>query len=61
MMDILFIFSRAGQLLNLRAEKVTELSVNTAVCRVASHWPEKRLVSWTSAECTLLTHIEDYS
>ncbi|XP_072026291.1 uncharacterized protein [Amphiura filiformis] len=48
---------RSGQLLNLRAEKVTEISVDEAVHHLVDNLPGAELIQWTSAESPLLTKI----
>ena len=53
------IIFRSGQLLNLRAEKVTEISVDEAVHHVVDNLPGAKLVDWTSAESTLLPENAD--
>ncbi|XP_072050208.1 uncharacterized protein [Amphiura filiformis] len=50
---------RSGQLLNLRAEKVTELTVDEAVHHMVNHMKGAKLASWTSAENTLLAGTKD--
>ena len=53
------IIFRSGQLLNLRAEKVTEISVDEAVHHMIDNMPGAKLIDWTSAESTLLPENAD--
>ncbi|XP_072026288.1 uncharacterized protein [Amphiura filiformis] len=50
---------RSGQLLNLRAEKVTELSVGEAVRHMVKNMTEAKIANWTSAENTLLSGMSE--
>ncbi|XP_072051335.1 uncharacterized protein [Amphiura filiformis] len=50
---------RSGQLLNLRSEKVTELSVDDAVHHMVNNMTGAKLAYWTSAENTLLAGTKD--
>ena len=43
----------------MRAEKVTEMSVNEAVHDMVGNLPGAKLVDWTSAESTLLPENAD--
>ncbi|XP_072015309.1 uncharacterized protein [Amphiura filiformis] len=50
---------RSGQLLNLRAEKVTELSVDEAVQHMVNSITETKITNWISAENTLLSGMSE--
>ncbi|XP_072026289.1 uncharacterized protein [Amphiura filiformis] len=50
---------RSGQLLNLRAEKVTELSVDEAVQHMVNSMKEAKTANWISAENTLLSGMSE--
>ena len=52
------LFTRSGQLLNLRAEKVTEVSVAEAVHILVNNLSGPSLVHWTAAESALLDKVE---